>query len=338
MQGDIPRDTVAVNVISHALRAAVEMGVSRPVLLASLGVDEARLRHPLARLSGHVFVRLLHLINRELRDPEYIMQLATRAVPTCFSDIGYAARYAPTLEAAMRIQVRNQILRQNICGLSLDLSDRNPRLVWAVTPVDADYLSVMMEFFLGSYAKFCSQLRKSASGAVRVTFQHEPRFDREHYHLSYGCPVEFGCDVTSVEFDTHAFEASLPGARPDIVEQGVVNFNKSAQWLVEGREHMAHGYFYLSTQLNKSSLTIERMAAAFGLSERTLRRRLVDEGLAFRDLIDEVRRDMCELYRMEGARSLSEVAELLGYAELSAFTRAFRRWHGRPPSADWSIR
>ena len=74
------------------------------------------------------------------------------------------------------------------------------------------------------------------------------------------------------------------------------------------------------------------MAASFGMSERTLRRKLVNEGMSFRDLLDFVRNDLCTLYFMEDARSLGEIALLLGYSDLSAFTRANKNWTGTPPS------
>ena len=50
------------------------------------------------------------------------------------------------------------------------------------------------------------------------------------------------------------------------------------------------------------------------------------------DLLDLVRKDICNLYFMEGTRSLSEIALLLGYSDLSAFTRAYKNWTGTPPS------
>ncbi len=68
------------------------------------------------------------------------------------------------------------------------------------------------------------------------------------------------------------------------------------------------------------------------MSARTLRRKLVQEGMAFRDLLDRVRRDMCKLYFMEDTRALGEIAALLGYGDLSAFTRAHKNWTGLPPS------
>jgi AraC-like DNA-binding protein len=58
---------------------------------------------------------------------------------------------------------------------------------------------------------------------------------------------------------------------------------------------LAVSYFYLASELDKSPPTLERMAASFGMSERTLRRKLVEEGISFRDLLDRVRQDNCKL-------------------------------------------
>ena len=90
----------------------------------------------------------------------------------------------------------------------------------------------------------------------------------------------------------------------------------------------AHTYLYLLIQLDKTPLKLERIASAFGMTERTLRRKLVDEGNPFRELLDLLRQDMWTLYNMEGRRSLSDIALALGYSELSAFTRSRTRWRG----------
>ena len=63
-------------------------------------------------------------------------------------------------------------------------------------------------------------------------------------------------------------------------------------------------------------------------------RKLVEEGHPFRQLLDRVRQDVCALYQMDGTRSLSEIALLLGFSDLSAFSRSYKRWHGVAPSLD----
>lgn len=74
-------------------------------------------------------------------------------------------------------------------------------------------------------------------------------------------------------------------------------------------------------------------ARALHMSPRTLQRRLADEGTTWNALVDEVRQELARRWVAEGARPLGEIAFLLGYSELSAFLRAFKRWTGVPAGA-----
>jgi AraC-like DNA-binding protein len=72
------------------------------------------------------------------------------------------------------------------------------------------------------------------------------------------------------------------------------------------------------------------IARRLGLSHRTLARRLADEGLSFSRILDELKLDLATRYLREGL-SVSRIAWLLGYHEVSAFTHAFKRWTGKSP-------
>jgi AraC-like DNA-binding protein len=73
------------------------------------------------------------------------------------------------------------------------------------------------------------------------------------------------------------------------------------------------------------------LAGLLGLSARTLQRRLADEGTPFQTLLDRTRRELADAYLRDPKLSLTEIAFLLGYAEQSSFTHAFRSWHGVAP-------
>jgi AraC-like DNA-binding protein len=77
--------------------------------------------------------------------------------------------------------------------------------------------------------------------------------------------------------------------------------------------------------------TLASLARALRLSPRTLQRRLSEEGTALKDVVDEVRQDLALEYVRDARRPLGEVAYLLGYAELTSFLRAFKRWTGKTP-------
>ncbi|MBS3804285.1 MAG: helix-turn-helix transcriptional regulator [Oleiphilaceae bacterium] len=83
---------------------------------------------------------------------------------------------------------------------------------------------------------------------------------------------------------------------------------------------------------------VEDVAAELNMSRHTLYKRLKEEDLTFLGLVEEVRREQALCYLHDRDRSLLEVAELLGFSELSAFSRAFKRWMGRSPAEFRSAR
>lgn len=87
----------------------------------------------------------------------------------------------------------------------------------------------------------------------------------------------------------------------------------------------------LITQRLSTGAPMPVVAAAAGLSERTLRRRLADEGTSYQRLLDEVRETLA--LELLGSLPVQDVAVRLGYAEASSFILAFRRWTGRTPTS-----
>jgi len=74
-----------------------------------------------------------------------------------------------------------------------------------------------------------------------------------------------------------------------------------------------------------------QIAAKIGLSQRTAARRLALEGATFSEVLEGLRRDLAKQYLSHPDISISRIAWLLGYQEVSAFTHAFKRWSGKTP-------
>ncbi|EIM30782.1 helix-turn-helix domain-containing protein [Microvirga lotononidis] len=89
----------------------------------------------------------------------------------------------------------------------------------------------------------------------------------------------------------------------------------------------------LHHELIQDTCSAERAASFYAVSRRTLCRHLTAEGSSFRQLTTEVRCELACLLLAASNLSLGQIAEILNYAELSAFSRAFRRWTGQSPSA-----
>ena len=74
------------------------------------------------------------------------------------------------------------------------------------------------------------------------------------------------------------------------------------------------------------------VAKQLGMSDRTLQRRITQEGSTFRDLLSDARRDLSHHLLTDPATDIDEVACLLGYQDTTSFYRAFREWEGMPPN------
>jgi len=92
----------------------------------------------------------------------------------------------------------------------------------------------------------------------------------------------------------------------------------------------------LRTELLRDTCSAATIARLFSMHRRTMSRHLRTEGLAFRQVANEVRFQIARELLENTDMALSQIAAVLRYSELSAFTRAFRRWSGQTPSA-WRI-
>jgi AraC-like DNA-binding protein len=88
----------------------------------------------------------------------------------------------------------------------------------------------------------------------------------------------------------------------------------------------------IAAGLARGDARLDRVAAGLGMRPRTLQRRLEAERLTYSDLLETVRQDLALAMIREGTLPLGAIAGILGYGRPAAFTRAVRRWTGRPPS------
>ena len=85
----------------------------------------------------------------------------------------------------------------------------------------------------------------------------------------------------------------------------------------------------ITPRLPHGTMNISNIASDLGMSVRTLSRRLADEGQTFSTILEELRSDLANRYLQNSSLSISQIAWLLGYSEVSSFAHAFQRWTGK---------
>lgn len=323
---------MAANLLVRILRAAVADGGDRREMLGAIGLDEVELRNPFNRISADVAIQFFRMLQSYFKDPAVHLRLGDKAAMQNFSEFGYVTRLETDLASVINAHIRIQSLRQNIAQARFDPAARPPYMLWEVDARRCDDLATIVEFSVMTYARLSRQVLGEPPLLHAVHFQHQPQFDIARYENAFGCPVSFGMPQTRMAIAGRQVFRPSPFANRILFDAASQRFEEPVSWLANGKPHLARAYFYLTSEIDKSPPTLDYMAASLGMNERVLRRRLVNEGLGFRELLDRVRQDLCALYLLEGQRAIGEIALLLGYSEISAFTRAYKRWYGVAPS------
>jgi AraC-like DNA-binding protein len=155
-----------------------------------------------------------------------------------------------------------------------------------------------------------------------------PPFARA-YDDAFRAAVRFGQPICAMEFHPADLDVPLPTANPLVAEwcgQLAADLEQTRRGLLRARVKKV-----LVSLLPKGDPRREDVAAALHMSERTLQRRLRDEGTHFQELVDITRRELAQQYLSAGRLSPKEMSFELGFADPSNFYRACKRWFGHSP-------
>jgi AraC-like DNA-binding protein len=159
---------------------------------------------------------------------------------------------------------------------------------------------------------------------------HEPASTERHQRL-FRAPVRFSQPHDALAFDRALLARPLLTAEPALAgvlerQAELLLTRLPPQGSLRGAVRRA-----LLPALPGGEPRIERVAKALAMTPRTLQRRLSEDGITFQGLLDDLRRELANHYLQGQGRPAAEVAFLLGFADPSAFRRAFKRWTGSSP-------
>jgi len=164
---------------------------------------------------------------------------------------------------------------------------------------------------------------------VRMT-RPLPR-DPAPWFTYFRCPVDFACEADQLIFSKAKVLKPLSSSDPRITAIHDEAIERYLGVLDRG-DIVARARIEILDQLAAGRITEESVAGALNMTKRTLHRKLSDHSLTFRILLDETRQSLVRSYLEDLSLSLTEIAFLLGFSDVSSFSRAFKRWFGTSPS------
>jgi len=307
-------------------------------IFAFSGVDAACLDDPVAPLALSSFVAMMEEASRQTGNDNFGLWYGHRFQPEMQGVMGEVVLAAPTVGSALTNMAEMFPYHQHATGCRFIKEDGLLRMEYRILDPSLLHRRQDAELTLGMVLNVCRRGLGAFWVPERVEFEHLRPEGWQAHERAFGAEVSFGHRTNALVFRDEGMERRMPGAdlpsfqaarrhmldvagdagcgAPSFVEQVMSEVRASLQ---DGPPH------------------IEAVAAALRQPRWTLQRRLAEAGLSFSEVVEKVRRDLAGLYLGQPHLPLSEIALALGYSELSAFSRAFTRWHGQPPAKTRSL-
>lgn len=237
-----------------------------------------------------------------------------------------------TSEDALRLGCRYAAINSDLVSFAYHRRDEGIDVL--ITPTRE--IRPALEQLEFSVFLVCGYQRVIPNAPVRlireVWLRHRPRFDPAQYEAYFGCPVVFGARHYGMRVSPDALYLKVPGgdARRLAYLAKIAERYESSRLKPLGFLDQVQVLFMQRMVFGEPS--VDEIASALAMSERTLQRRLKDEDSNWRRITDEARMRVAHHELSDASRPLREIALLTGYADLRAFLRAFQRWTGMTPS------
>jgi len=302
-------------------------------LFAKAGLDHSRLKDPLARFSFLAVSRLWGLARDLIDDPCFGIKVASFWHPTSLHALGYSWLASNSLEEAFERTSRYiRIVNTGAKGvLKFEKTDDAYRLILDPSKMNPHPMPVAIDASLAMLMIMCRAAYGEGLRPIRVSYQHPEPETTGCFNDFYKAPVSFSQPETALWLDAEVVTAPLATANPELVR---INDQVVTDYLAHLDRHdvTMQVRAKLIERLPSGQVTEEEIASSIHISQRSLQRRLKEQGLSFTQLLASTRSELGLQYVRDPQRSFNEIAFLLGFSEPGNFTRAFKRWHGKSPS------
>ena len=304
--------------------------VDLDTFLGAIGLDPAEIHAFDARIPVETYLYIQDQAARYVHDPYFGLHMGEFAEPGSWSILGYLMMNCRTLGEAFEKSGRYARIIGELIEARGEMHFLKARAVFFTPPHAPKMSRHCFEATFSSSVRMMRNLTGVELNPLEVTFIYPEPASRAEYERIFRCPVLFGKKENSMTIDPRILKTPIRLANPDLL----AHFEQYAQDFLarlERKDATSQAVTkILLSHLDDEAMTIQKVAREMSVSVRTLQNRLEDEGVAFSDLLRDVRQRLAQQYLRENY-SVEQITYLLGFSEPSVFRKAFKKWSGVTP-------
>jgi AraC-like DNA-binding protein len=327
--GNGPMISVAA---ATGLREAIVRAGGKPdEILEPLGLRRTILSNPHGLIAAASFARALEDAARLTGDDCFGLHFGTQYHPKNAGPLAYVVLNSPTMAAAFENTARYMRVHNEAAAVSFERDGR-----WAYLrhrlDLPVEQCRQNAEFSLALGLGLIRLMVGSDWSPAEVRFAHKPPPSSGEHSRIFGAPVRFECDTSAFVIEAEMCDRHVPAADPRLYPIMVRYLDRILESMPSEESVVSAVRKCIGELMRSGEPTLQKTANGLVVGPRTLQRRLGQCGVDFTDLVADTRRRFALQYLADRRHTLTEVAFLLGYSEVSAFNRAFKRWTGSTPS------
>jgi len=300
-------------------------------LLRTIGLDQEAVANPGVRIPYADMMLLSERAAIMTRDAAFGLHVGERVPESEYGLIGTLMLTSAGLQAALRCLIRYLPIWTNVGVFKLELEGAIAHFQWEYSRASLPSPRQDCELSMASVMRLNRLTAKERWWPREVWFQHaKPKDTSEHARI-FRAPVRFGMPANALLIDRRVLELPFKMALPrphDLASEAAEHRLRQVAGDVEVSRQVAS---FIRHHLGHGQVGLEAAAHALGFSRRNLQRRLREESSSYRQLMQQVRRDIAEYLLLDTETTSTATAQALGYSEHSVFHRSFRKWHGEAP-------
>ena len=314
-------------------KAIDSYGLDSEKLFAESGLDHSRLRDPLARFSSASVAQLWRNGFVASDDPCFGLTVASFWHPTTLHALGYSWLASANLEEAFNCAMRyTRIVNTAAQGvIRVEITEDQYKVIFDTHRINPVPISAAVDAALAIFLIMCRAAYGAKFRLNRVTIKHDTPSSRAHFAELFQVPVFFAQDDNALWIDLAIVREPLATANPELVR---INDRIATDYLAQ-LDHDDLGMRVRSKLIERlpgGHINEADIASSINVSQRSLQRKLKEQGVSFTQLMESTRRELGLQYVRDPQYSFNEVAFLLGFTEPANFSRAFKRWYDKSPS------
>lgn len=289
---------------------------------------------PTMRLSLAAYCRLFEEAARQTGNDNFGLWFGHEFKPQDLGLWGYAALSSPTLGDALHTLVELFPLHQDRSRMRLvDDESGLVRLEYRIEAAEIAERRQDAELSLGMFQNVMRVGLGTWTAIEEVHFEHARPQDWREHRQAFGAPVYFSQAANALLFRRDGLTKPMPGRDAKLREVMRTCLERLAGGGA-GRETLLDRVkLAIRSALADGTPVLEEIAAALRVTPGAVQREIAAAGFVFKALVEDTRRSLALSYLKRRDLPLTEVALLVGYSELSALSRAVKRWTGQSPRA-----